>query len=177
MGQIQSDLKKITNEELNKIVVEVYYRFEDIDIDIITEMIIELYTEKLSELDDSVLYTFSKIITDNINLPFNNDLKNIVLGYLINKLKLFYKFQVLLKLIRTNIRENLDDNIKIKIGKIIELNNLLISDNIITINDLNIIEKKIYKLNFDLHKYFLSFKMLENGSPKKIINKLKLDNK
>jgi hypothetical protein len=155
MGQIQSDLKGLINIEINKIVSFVARDFHQYDG--IVPLMRKLYSEKIKEVEQVLFSSFIKYTGAEL------------IDYLIFKIELTILIIRTLQKIKITIKEPVEREYKIKIGKIIDYFNLCLSSNILTFEELNVIEKRIRQLFIEINNYCLQNKLLEIGTPKKII--------
>lgn len=157
MGQIQSDLKGLINTELNKIISFIakdFYQYDPI-----VPLTRNLYTNKIKEIEDVLFISFVKYTGSE------------VIDYLI------YKLEILILILRTldkiklisNSNDNIEREYKIKIGKIIDYFNLCLSNTILTLDELKVIEKRIRQLFNEINTYYLKQKLSIIGCPKKVI--------
>lgn len=157
MGQIQSDLKGLINTELNKIISFVAKDFHQYDA--IVNLTRTLYTDKIKEVEDVLFISFVKYTGAE------------VIDYLIYKLEIIILIIRSLNKIKGIVNEQtIEREYKIKIGKIIDYFNLCLSHNILTLEELKIIEKRIRQLFTEINNYCLKNKLSEIGCHKKIIS-------
>jgi hypothetical protein len=184
MGQMHSDLKNILHTEINKICTEMILRYDNLIITHpIWNFIFIVYTAKIKEVDEAMVYTFIRSVYPKMQISIgSNDNYELTINYFKNKLSILVNIHTQLQNIKNNNikyigdtwMNNIDVPNKIKLGKIIDYSNLFLSNTILTFEDLNTVNKRIDKLLQEVNMYLMKLYLEKTGVPKKLIQKVSI---
>lgn len=181
---MHSDLKNILHTEINKICTEMIIRYNTFNITHpIWNFIFVIYTAKIKEVDEAMIYTFIRTVFPKIQISIgSNDNYELTINYFKNKLSILVNIHTQLQNIKNNNIKYIGDTWmtiidvpnKIKLGKIIDYSNLLLSNTIITYDDLNTVNKRVDKLLKEVNIYLMKIYLEKTGVPKKLLQKINI---
>lgn len=181
---MHSDLKNILHTEINKICTEMIIRYNTFNITHpIWNFIFVIYMAKIKEVDEAMIYTFIRTVFPKIQISIgSNDNYELTMNYFKNKLSTLVNIHIQLQNIKNNNIKYIGDTWmiiidvpnKIKLGKIIDYSNLLLSNTIITYDDLNTVNKRVDKLLQEVNIYLMKIYLEKTGVPKKLLQKINI---
>lgn len=149
----------------------------------IWNFIFVIYTAKIKEVDEAMIYTFIRTVFPKIQISIgSNDNYELTMNYFKNKLSILVNIHTQLQNIKNNNNKYIGDTWmtiidvpnKIKLGKIIDYSNLLLSNTIITYDDLNTVNKRVDKLLQEVNIYLMKIYLEKTGVPKKLLQKINI---